>query len=103
MLSLSAQKANTKLLAYCSATLSVSKQRGQTERRANRSFERTACQLVSHVRRVVSLRLHVAGGQPLNSSVRQLKKQFSMWALRINGGGIPWKSKLFRPLTLPDR
>lgn len=36
----------------------------------NKSFERTARQLASHQSCVVSFRLLVAGGQPLNSSVR---------------------------------
>ena len=38
----------------------------------NKSLERTARQLACHQRHVVSLRLRLAGGQPLNSSVRLL-------------------------------
>ncbi len=40
-------------------------------RMSNKSFERTARQLAFHQSCVVSLRLRVAGGQPLNSSVRR--------------------------------
>jgi len=60
-------------------------------------LERTARQLASYQRCVVSLRLCVAGGQPLNSSVRRflLKKPNSKMA-RLKTEDAPRKIKVAR-------